>query len=85
MTVNPSLSKGPLPPVIQAKLDKANETLARVGLPKPELLQSGLTKTVIDPTLEEKLGNRSLFPEKLARANEDLKKYGLPKDGQWTK
>jgi hypothetical protein len=48
-------------------------------------MESGLTKTVIDPTLEEKLGNRVLFPEKLARANEDLKKYGLPKEGQWTK
>ncbi len=83
--MNPSLGKGPLPPVIQAKLDKANETLARVGLPKPELLQSGLTETIIDPNLEEKLGNRVLFPEKLAQANEDLKKYGMPNESQWTK
>lgn len=81
VTVNPSLGKGPLPPVIQAKLDRANETLARVGMPNAEQLQSGLEKTVIDPTLEEKLGNRVLFAEKLARANEDIKKYGLP-DGR---
>lgn len=43
-------------------------------------MKSGLTRTVIDPSLEEKLGNRSLFPEKLARANEELRKYGLPKE-----
>jgi len=65
VTVNPSLGKGPLPPVIQAKLDKANETLARVGLPVIEQHQA---ETINDP----------VFEEKAARARASLEKFGLP-------
>lgn len=51
VTVNPSLGKGPLPPAIQAKLDRANETLARVGLPMAEPSQD---EQAIEPVSEEK-------------------------------
>ncbi|MCY7352069.1 MAG: hypothetical protein LH606_15635 [Cytophagaceae bacterium] len=63
VTVDPSLGKAPLPTVIQTKLDEANGTLARVGLPKIESLQNRLTEPTIDQKLDEKPGDRVLFPE----------------------
>ena len=46
-----------------------------LAIKKSKLRQATIT---VDPTLDEKYGDKVLFPEKVAQAKAFLEKHGLP-------